>query len=49
MAILSFAMQKGGVGKTTTTLAVGVELAQIVVGCISLDKSRCFQSFLICN
>jgi chromosome partitioning protein len=26
--ILSFAMQKGGVGKTTSTLAVGVELAQ---------------------
>ena len=27
MAVLSFALQKGGVGKTTTTLAVGIALA----------------------
>jgi chromosome partitioning protein len=29
MTVLAFAMQKGGVGKTTTTLAVGVELAKL--------------------
>ena len=29
MKILAFAMQKGGVGKATTTLAVGVELAKL--------------------
>ncbi|MBX0329884.1 ParA family protein [Oscillochloris sp. ZM17-4] len=29
MPILAMAMQKGGVGKTTTTLAVGVELARM--------------------
>lgn len=29
MSVLCLAMQKGGVGKTTTTLAVGVELAQL--------------------
>lgn len=29
MAILAFAMQKGGVGKTTSTAAVGVELARL--------------------
>ncbi|MEN9935860.1 MAG: hypothetical protein RLZZ387_2439 [Chloroflexota bacterium] len=28
MTVLAFAMQKGGVGKTTTTLTVGVELAK---------------------
>jgi AAA domain len=37
MAILSFAMQKGSVGKTTTTLAVGVELAQLGARVLLVD------------
>jgi chromosome partitioning protein len=35
--ILSFAMQKGGVGKTTTTLAVGVELGQLGARVLLVD------------
>ena len=35
--VLCLAMQKGGVGKTTTTLAVGVELAQLGARVLLVD------------
>src|SRR5690349_15009324 len=37
MTVLAFAMQKGGVGKTTTTLAVGVELARMGTRVLLVD------------
>ena len=37
MSVLCLAMQKGGVGKTTTSLAVGVELAKLGKGVLLVD------------
>lgn len=37
MTVLAFAMQKGGVAKTTTTLAVGVELARMGARVLLID------------